>query len=50
VWRLSLQALEEKSRFVREAAEHMSAQFGFVPGAAKAPAPAKRRGANGRNR
>lgn len=51
VWRLSLQALEEKSRFVREAADHMSARFGFVPGPAKEAAPAaKRRGANGRSR
>ncbi len=51
VWRLSLQALEEKSRFVREAADLMSARFGFVPGPAKEAAPAaKRRGANGRSR
>jgi IclR family transcriptional regulator, KDG regulon repressor len=51
VWRLSLQALEEKSRFVREAADRMSAQFGFVPGSARDATPAaKRRGANGRSR
>ena len=51
VWRLSLQALEEKSRFVREAADRMSAQFGFVAGPPQEAIPAaKRRGANGRNR
>jgi DNA-binding IclR family transcriptional regulator len=51
VWRLSLQALEEKSRFVRAAADSMSACFGFVPGAAQELIPAaKRRGANGRSR
>jgi IclR family transcriptional regulator, KDG regulon repressor len=51
VWRLSLQALEEKSRFVREAADRMSAQFGFVPGPAREATPAaKRLGANGRSR
>ena len=31
VWRLSLQALQEKSRLVRNAAERMSREFGFVP-------------------
>ena len=52
VWRLSLQALEAKSRLVREAADRMSAKFGFVPDAGKAPAPAgkRRSGANGRAR
>jgi IclR family transcriptional regulator, KDG regulon repressor len=52
VWRLSLQALEAKSRLVREAADRMSAKFGFVPGAGKGPAPAgkRRSGANGRAR
>jgi DNA-binding IclR family transcriptional regulator len=52
VWRLSLQALEAKSRLVRDAADRMSAQFGFVAGAAPARAPpTTRRGrANGRGR
>ena len=31
VWRLSLQALQEKSRLVRNAAERMSREFGYVP-------------------
>lgn len=30
VWRLSLQALEEKSRLVRSAAARMSAEFGYI--------------------
>jgi DNA-binding IclR family transcriptional regulator len=30
VWRLSLQALEEKSRLVRSAAARMSRDFGYV--------------------
>jgi IclR family transcriptional regulator, KDG regulon repressor len=52
VWRLSLQALEAKSRLVREAADRMSAKFGFVADAGKGPAPAgkRRSGANGRAR
>lgn len=31
VWRLSLQALQEKSRLVRNAADRMSREFGFMP-------------------
>ena len=40
VWRLSLQALEEKSRLVRDAADRMSAKFGFAGFAPKERAPA----------
>ena len=40
VWRLSLQALQEKSRLVRNAAERMSREFGFMPpGALETAAP-----------
>ena len=33
MWRLSLQALQEKSKFVREAAVDLSAELGFQPAA-----------------
>jgi IclR family transcriptional regulator, KDG regulon repressor len=52
VWRLSLQALQEKSRLVSQAAERMSAKFGFAGFAPKqrTPASKRRREANGRAR
>jgi hypothetical protein len=31
MWRLSLQALQDKSRYVREAAVELSAELGFQP-------------------
>jgi DNA-binding IclR family transcriptional regulator len=43
VWRLSLQALEAKSRLVRDAAERMSAKFGFAGFARKEREPSGKR-------